>query len=55
MSSDKIMEEVWGSRSETSQRALWTLISRLRKKLESQHTRLEIVSQRGGGYTLEQL
>ena len=55
VSSDKIMEEVWGSRSETSQRALWTLISRLRKKLESQHTRLEIVSQRGGGYTLEQL
>lgn len=55
VSNKKIMNEVWGIYTETESRALWTLISRLRKKLESENTRLEISSLRGDGYILEQL
>ena len=51
----KIVHEVWGSEIESGTRSLWTLISRLRKKLESEKTRLQILSQRGDGYVLEQL
>lgn len=55
VSQDELMREVWGVNSETENRALWTLISRLRKKLQSEESRLEISSLRGGGYLLEQL
>lgn len=51
----ELMKEVWGTESEAENRALWTLISRLRKKLKKEETRLEISSLRGGGYLLEQL
>ncbi len=51
----KLLRDVWGAESETANRSLWTLISRLRKKLKSEETRLEIVSRRGGGYLLEQI
>lgn len=54
VSQDEIMREVWGTRSEKENRALWTLVSRLRKKLDGEESRLEIVSLRGG-YLLEQL
>lgn len=50
-----MVREVWGTESETENRILWTLISRLRKKLQSEESRLEISSLRGGGYLLEQL
>ncbi|WP_442877986.1 helix-turn-helix domain-containing protein, partial [Allofournierella sp.] len=46
--------EVWGAGSEQENNALWTLVSRLRKKLRSDESRLEIASLRGG-YLLEQL
>lgn len=55
VSQSELMRAVWGSESETENRALWTLISRLRKKLNSEESRLEISSLRGGGYLLEQL
>ena len=51
----ELMREVWGEESDKENRALWTLISRLRKKLNSEVSRLEISSLRGGGYLLEQL
>ena len=51
----ELMREAWGAESEAENRALWTLISRLRKKLKSEESRLEISSLRGGGYLLEQL
>ena len=51
----ELMREAWGAESEAENRALWTLISRLRKKLRSEESRLEISSLRGGGYLLEQL
>ncbi len=55
VSQNALMREVWGAESNTENRALWTLISRLRKKLKSDESRLEISSLRGGGYLLEQL
>ena len=54
VSQGELMREVWGAESERETRALWTLVSRLRKKLGSEESRLEIVSLRGG-YLLEQL
>lgn len=55
VSQEELMEALWGPDGHAESRALWTLISRLRKKLNSQESRLEISSLRGGGYLLEQL
>lgn len=55
VSQEELMEAVWGPDGPKGSRALWTLISRLRKKLNTEETRLEISSLRGGGYLLEQL
>ena len=55
VSQTKLMQVAWGKETETENRALWTLISRLRKKLNSSESRLEISSLRGGGYLLEQM
>ena len=52
--SSELAREVWGAGSEQENNALWTLVSRLRKKLRSDESRLEIASLRGG-YLLEQL
>lgn len=51
----KVLREVWNAETEDDNRALWTLISRLRRKLNSQVSRIEISSKRGDGYTLEQI
>lgn len=48
------LRQVWGDDADDDNQALWTLISRLRKKLNSEESRLEILSRRGGGYLLEQ-
>lgn len=55
VSQAELMKVAWGTESEKENRTLWTLISRLRKKLHSEESRLEISSLRGGGYLLEQL
>lgn len=55
VSQEELMEALWGPDAHAESCALWTLISRLRKKLNSQESRLEISSLRGGGYLLEQL
>lgn len=54
VSSSELAREVWGDGADQENSALWTLISRLRKKLRSEESRLEIASLRGG-YLLEQL
>ena len=54
VSQEELMEALWGPDAHAESCALWTLISRLRKKLNSQESRLEISSLRGGGYLLEQ-
>lgn len=50
----ELAREVWGDGADQENSALWTLVSRLRKKLRSEESRLEIASLRGG-YLLEQL
>lgn len=52
--SGELAREVWGDGADQENSALWTLVSRLRKKLKSDESRLEIASLRGG-YMLEQL
>ena len=54
VTSSELMKEAWGTGPEQENSALWTLISRLRKKLRGEESRLEIASLRGG-YVLEQL
>lgn len=52
----EVLEAVWNNMdSEADNRALWTMVSRLRRKLNSEVSRLEISSKRGDGYTLEQI
>ena len=51
----KFLREVWNAETEDDNRALWTLISRLRRKLNSEVSRIEISSKRGDGYVLEQI
>ena len=53
VSKQKVLMEVWNTDQEDDKRALWTLISRLRRKLNSHNSRIEISSKRGDGYTLE--
>ena len=45
--------EIWNTGMEVSGPALWTLLSRLRKKLQSGG--LEIIASRGNGYLLEKM
>ena len=54
VSSSELAREVWGDGADQENSALWTLISRLRKKLKSDESRLDIASLRGG-YLLEPL
>ena len=51
----KVLREVWNTETEDDNRVLWTLISRLRRKLNSEVSRIEISSKRGDGYVLEQI
>ena len=55
VSKEEVLREVWNVEAEDDSRALWTLISRLRRKLDSERSRLESSSRRGDGYTLEQI
>lgn len=55
VSAQKVLREVWNAETEDDNRALWTLISRLRRKLNSEVSRIEISSKRGDGYVLEQI
>lgn len=52
---EELTRAVWGADAEGESAALYTLVSRLRKKLQAGETRLEISALRGGGYLLEQL
>ena len=55
VSKSDVLRQVWNEESDSNNQALWTLISRLRRKLNSETSRLEISSKRGDGYTLEQI
>ena len=51
----ELAKEIWHDDSEGSVQTLWTLISRLRKKLCSDRSRIVISSVRGEGYMLEMI
>ena len=55
VSTQEVLREIWSGGSVSDSRALWTLISRLRRKLKSESSHLEISSKRGSGYALEQI
>lgn len=53
ISTEKIMERVWGYDSEAEINVVWVYISSLRKKLAQIGSTVEIKAARGLGYTLE--
>lgn len=53
VSRQELLYEVWNT--EENFNALWTLISRLRGKLDSEYSHITITSERGNGYKLEQI
>lgn len=53
ISTEKIMEKVWGYDSEAEINVVWVYISSLRKKLVQIGSTVEIKASRGLGYTLE--
>lgn len=55
VSKSDVLRQVWNEENDDNNQALWTLISRLRRKLKSETSRLEISSKRGDGYMLEQI
>ncbi len=53
VTTEELVREAWGQDTESNRKALWTLISRLRGKLNSEKSRMEISSKRRDGYKLE--
>ncbi len=54
ISTERIMERVWGYESESEINTVWVTISGLRKKLASLGANIEIKVKRGQGYYLEE-
>lgn len=53
LSTDLIMDKVWGYDSQAEINVVWVNISSIRKKLQKLKSRVKIVSARGLGYQLE--
>ena len=53
ISSDELLEKVWGLESNAGSGNVWVYISNLRKKLSSIGARVSITAKRNLGYTLE--
>ena len=53
ISTDRIMERVWGYESEAEINVVWVTISGLRKKMSALGADIEIKAKRGQGYYLE--
>ena len=54
VTSDNLMEQVWGWDSEVSVNNIWVYISNLRKKLQQLNTSVSIRAVRGVGYCIEE-
>lgn len=54
ISTERIMEKIWGFDSEAEINVVWVYISYLRKKLTAIDANVEIRASRGVGYTLEE-
>lgn len=53
VSTEQMMERIWGFDAETEMNVVWVYISYLRKKLSLLGANIEIKAARGTGYTLE--
>lgn len=54
ISTERLMEKIWGFDSEAEINVVWVYISNLRKKLASLDSNVEIKAKRNAGYTLEE-
>lgn len=54
ISTERLMEKIWGFDSEAEINVVWVYISNLRKKLASLYSNVEIKATRNAGYTLEE-
>ena len=54
ISTERLMEKIWGFDSEAEINVVWVYISNLRKKLASLDSNVEIKATRNAGYTLEE-
>lgn len=55
ISTERILEKVWGYEGNTEIHVVWVYISYLRKKLKSLHADIQIKASRNAGYSLEAL
>ena len=55
VSSERLMEKIWGYETDTEINVVWVYISYLRKKLVSLNANVQIKSSRNAGYTLEEI
>ena len=53
LSTEQLMERIWGYESDAEVNVVWAYISYLRRKLEGLHSTVRITASRGRGYTLE--
>ena len=53
ISSERLMEKIWGYDSEAEINVVWVYISYLRKKLTALHADIQIKATRNAGYSLE--
>lgn len=55
ISTERIMEKIWGYDTEAEINVIWVYISYLRKKLSSLNANIEIKASRNAGYSLEEI
>lgn len=53
VSTERLMEKIWGYDSDAEINVVWVYISYLRKKLTALHATIQIKASRNAGYTLE--
>ena len=54
ISTEQLMEHIWGYDSEAEINVVWAYISYLRRKLEAVQANVRITARRGQGYLLEE-
>lgn len=55
ISTERLLEKIWGLNAEVEQNIVWVYISYLRKKLTALRANIQIKASRGAGYTLEEI
>lgn len=55
VSTERLMEKIWGYETDAEINVVWVYISYLRKKLAALHANIQIRSSRNAGYSLEEI